>query len=223
MSVVSRSPPRLASGSRAGGSLKHDTSWGMRKLAYEIRQRTEADYRFFRFETDGALLDELEPQPADRRRRAALPDLQGRPALTGDRSAAADAAPAVALPRGPRRGDGPPARPRRRPSPRGRDAGPRREEEALPPPRRPGSSRRRGAPRRSGRAAAEPAPADTSEAATPRPRPRLPRARPRPRSSPTPARPARLRIPAPSRPEPRHPAISAICPPGGARTRRSRP
>ena len=43
----------------SGGSLKHDTSWGMRKLAYEIRQRTEADYRFFRFETDGNLLDEL--------------------------------------------------------------------------------------------------------------------------------------------------------------------
>src|SRR5215208_58736 len=43
----------------SGGSLKHDTSWGMRKLAFEIRQRTEADYRFFRFETGGSLLDEL--------------------------------------------------------------------------------------------------------------------------------------------------------------------
>ena len=43
----------------SGGALKHDTAWGMRKLAYEIRQRTEADYRFFRFETDGGLLDEL--------------------------------------------------------------------------------------------------------------------------------------------------------------------
>jgi small subunit ribosomal protein S6 len=41
------------------GALKHDTTWGLRKLAYEIRQRTEADYRFFRFETDGELLDEL--------------------------------------------------------------------------------------------------------------------------------------------------------------------
>jgi len=44
----------------SGGQLKHDTSWGMRKLAYEIRQRTEADYRFFRFETHGELLDELD-------------------------------------------------------------------------------------------------------------------------------------------------------------------
>jgi hypothetical protein len=33
--------------------------WGMRKLAYEIRQRTEADYRLFRFETDGGVLDDL--------------------------------------------------------------------------------------------------------------------------------------------------------------------
>jgi small subunit ribosomal protein S6 len=43
----------------SGGTLKHDVGWGMRKLAYEIRQRTEADYRFFRFETEGGLLDDL--------------------------------------------------------------------------------------------------------------------------------------------------------------------
>ncbi len=44
----------------AGGSLKDDRTWGMRKMAYEIRQRTEADYRFFRFETEGPLLEELD-------------------------------------------------------------------------------------------------------------------------------------------------------------------
>ena len=43
----------------SGGSLKQDTAWGTRKLAYEIEQRTEADYRLFRFETDGGLLDDL--------------------------------------------------------------------------------------------------------------------------------------------------------------------
>src|SRR4051794_29641933 len=43
----------------AGGTLKQDTSWGMRKLAYEIRQRTEADYRLFRFEGQGGVLDDL--------------------------------------------------------------------------------------------------------------------------------------------------------------------
>jgi small subunit ribosomal protein S6 len=44
----------------SSGSLTAEKAWGMRKLAYEIRQRTEADYRFFRFETESALLDELD-------------------------------------------------------------------------------------------------------------------------------------------------------------------
>lgn len=43
----------------SAGTLKQDTSWGMRKLAYEIRQRTEADYRLFRFEGEGSVLDDL--------------------------------------------------------------------------------------------------------------------------------------------------------------------
>jgi small subunit ribosomal protein S6 len=44
----------------SGGALKHDNSWGLRKMAYEIDRRTEADYRFFRFESGGTpLLDEL--------------------------------------------------------------------------------------------------------------------------------------------------------------------
>ena len=43
----------------AGGTIKHDASWGMRKMAYEIRQRTEADYRLFRFEGESGVLDEL--------------------------------------------------------------------------------------------------------------------------------------------------------------------
>ena len=43
----------------SGGALKQDNTWGMRKMAFEINQRTEADYRFFRFETGGSLLDDL--------------------------------------------------------------------------------------------------------------------------------------------------------------------
>jgi small subunit ribosomal protein S6 len=43
-----------------GGTLKHDTAWGMRKLAYEILQRTEADYRFFRFRSEAPLLESLD-------------------------------------------------------------------------------------------------------------------------------------------------------------------
>ena len=41
------------------GELKQERSWGLRKMAYEINQRTEADYRFFRFEKRGSVLDEL--------------------------------------------------------------------------------------------------------------------------------------------------------------------
>jgi small subunit ribosomal protein S6 len=41
-------------------TLKGERAWGMRKLAYEIRQRTEADYRYFRFEGAGPLLDDLD-------------------------------------------------------------------------------------------------------------------------------------------------------------------
>ena len=43
----------------SGGSLKAEKTWGLRKLAYEIQRRNEADYRFYRFETEAPLLDEL--------------------------------------------------------------------------------------------------------------------------------------------------------------------
>jgi small subunit ribosomal protein S6 len=42
------------------GSLKHENSWGLRKMAYEINHRTEADYRWMRFEASSALLDSLD-------------------------------------------------------------------------------------------------------------------------------------------------------------------
>ncbi len=44
----------------AGGSLKHENSWGLRKMAYEIDRRTEADYRWLRFESTNELLDSLD-------------------------------------------------------------------------------------------------------------------------------------------------------------------
>lgn len=43
----------------AGGTLKHESKWGLRKMAYEIAQRNEADYRWYRFEGTNDLLDEL--------------------------------------------------------------------------------------------------------------------------------------------------------------------
>ncbi len=43
----------------ASGTLKHENKWGLRKMAYEIGQRNEADYRWFRFEAPTELLDGL--------------------------------------------------------------------------------------------------------------------------------------------------------------------
>jgi small subunit ribosomal protein S6 len=44
----------------ASGSLKHENTWGLRKMAYEINHRTEADYRWLRFEAPSELLDSLD-------------------------------------------------------------------------------------------------------------------------------------------------------------------
>jgi small subunit ribosomal protein S6 len=44
----------------ASGNLKHENSWGLRKMAYEIDHRTEADYRWMRFEAPSDLLDSLD-------------------------------------------------------------------------------------------------------------------------------------------------------------------
>jgi small subunit ribosomal protein S6 len=44
----------------AGGSLKHENDWGLRKMAFEINKRTEADYRWLRFEAPSELLDSLD-------------------------------------------------------------------------------------------------------------------------------------------------------------------
>ncbi|HYH61124.1 MAG TPA: 30S ribosomal protein S6, partial [Solirubrobacterales bacterium] len=44
----------------AGATLKQERSWGLRKMAYEIKQRNEADYRFFRFEQGAGVLDDLD-------------------------------------------------------------------------------------------------------------------------------------------------------------------
>ncbi len=44
----------------ASGTVKHENSWGLRKMAYEINRRTEADYRWMRFEASNELLDSLD-------------------------------------------------------------------------------------------------------------------------------------------------------------------
>ena len=42
------------------GTLKHENDWGLRKMAYEINRRNEADYRWFRFEASTELLEQLD-------------------------------------------------------------------------------------------------------------------------------------------------------------------
>lgn len=42
------------------GDLILADSWGIRKMAYEISGRNEADYRYFRFTSESPLLDDLE-------------------------------------------------------------------------------------------------------------------------------------------------------------------
>lgn len=44
----------------ATGALKHENVWGLRKMAYEINRRNEADYRWFRFEAPTELLEQLD-------------------------------------------------------------------------------------------------------------------------------------------------------------------
>ncbi|HEY5976933.1 MAG TPA: 30S ribosomal protein S6 [Solirubrobacterales bacterium] len=44
----------------SGGTLKHENDWGLRKMAYEIDRRNEADYRWFRFEASAEVLEKLD-------------------------------------------------------------------------------------------------------------------------------------------------------------------
>jgi small subunit ribosomal protein S6 len=99
--IVAEARSRIES----AGTLKHDTTWGMRKLAYEIRQRTEADYRFFRFESDPPLLDSL-----DHELKIADGVLRFRIFKVDPRSP-------VVVPPAPTPGSGPPSRGPRRPAP----------------------------------------------------------------------------------------------------------
>jgi small subunit ribosomal protein S6 len=42
------------------GTLEKADSWGLRKMAYEIKRRNEADYRYFRFTGEKELLERLD-------------------------------------------------------------------------------------------------------------------------------------------------------------------
>src|SRR3954467_10675825 len=45
------------------GTLDQADNWGLRQMAYEIKQRNEADYRFFRFQGEPDLLERLDHRP----------------------------------------------------------------------------------------------------------------------------------------------------------------
>lgn len=42
------------------GALDRADTWGVRKMAYEIKRRNEADYRYFRFQGENELLQRLD-------------------------------------------------------------------------------------------------------------------------------------------------------------------
>ena len=44
----------------ADGSILHEDNWGVREMAYEIDHKSEADYRWFRFEAPTSLLNDLD-------------------------------------------------------------------------------------------------------------------------------------------------------------------
>ena len=44
----------------AGGEILHEANWGIRKMAYQIDRRETSDYRFYKFNGDKSLLDELD-------------------------------------------------------------------------------------------------------------------------------------------------------------------
>jgi len=93
----------------AGGTLKHENVWGLRKLAYEIDRRNEADYRWFRFEAPPALLEQLDHSlkiadgvlrfrifKVDATTPAMVPPATGAPGPSASREPPADAPPQAA-------------------------------------------------------------------------------------------------------------------------------
>jgi small subunit ribosomal protein S6 len=94
--IVSEARGRI----EAGGTVKQDNAWGVRKMAYEIKRRNEADYRFFRFQGESAMLDSLDH------------DLKIADGVLRFRIFKVDARSPVIIPPAPSPGSGPADRPR---------------------------------------------------------------------------------------------------------------
>ena len=64
----------------ARGEIVRDDDWGERPLSYPIDRLKSAEYHLFQFHvSDNELLEGLDRDPADHRRRDALPDHQAAP------------------------------------------------------------------------------------------------------------------------------------------------
>jgi small subunit ribosomal protein S6 len=124
-SVLERIKSQIESGD---ATLKGDSDWGMRRLAYEIDHRNEAQYHLFQFEAAPAVLSELD-------RTLSIDDIVLRfrtIKLPGEAPEAAPPAPPHVAPEPRRRDD----RGRRNGSDRGRDGErpPSRQAEEAPAP-----------------------------------------------------------------------------------------
>ncbi len=76
----------------AGGNVSRKLAWGQRPTTYRINHQSEADYHLLQFTGPTSLLESLSHTTLrDRRRRAPLPDHQGRARhARGARECAAD-------------------------------------------------------------------------------------------------------------------------------------
>ncbi len=152
----------------SSGALKHADTWGTRKLAFEIRQRTEADYRFYRFEGGNELLEQLDHSlkitdgvlrfrifKVDDGTPMIAPPPTAQPAGVSQRAARAEARRAAPQPAAEEAGEPEPAaeepaeQPAEEPEPAPEPAA---GEAAEAPARRPSPPRRRKRPRRAARA-----------------------------------------------------------------------
>ena len=159
----------------AAGTVREDNTWGVRKMAYEIKQRNEADYRFFRFQGETTVLESLDH------------DLKIADGVLRFRIFKVDARSPVTIPPAPSPGGAPTDRPARREDGEAPAAAPT-PEAAAPEAEAPAAAPAPAAPAPEGEAPAAPAP--PSRPRGPRPEPPAPEtvvAETPPAEEPTPA------------------------------------
>jgi small subunit ribosomal protein S6 len=157
----------------AGADLKQERSWGMRKMSYEIKQRTEADYRFFRFGEGDSVLDDLNHnlQITDGVLRFRIFKVDPRAPVIDPPPPISLAATAAPRPGGRRRDDRYEDRPPRGPEPRAEAPAPSAEAEAEAPAPPVAAEAEAPTPPAEAQAAAPPSEAEEPAAEAPAPAP----------------------------------------------------